>query len=322
MYLLRLFLVIGLMTCPLLGLFPGPARAQALFDLPDDPLEVYANEALATFGLVAVPNETASAFAIENTQGDFNNFASAQIGGGGVPKWADYPIYLESYVGLQRYDPEFLINREEAEDITLRATWTGIAGTFGAGWSVDLGRNWSLTPIANLSLGHISSSASAQAGGSIIDLDPGSLFSGGLTAGGIGASLLATYDYDGPEAEYDIRLRHTHLELYSIGSSSDLSARATAVTTSAWARARFPIEGARAFRRPVKSLWEASISAYPGDQAALLDIDWLGRIGSGIELDLTQSGLPLTKHARISLQYVFGDDYRGVSFGFGIGLGR
>lgn len=195
---------------------PGVARAQQTLDLPGDSLDIYANEALATFGLVAVPNETASAFAIENTQGDFNTFASAQIGGGGVPKWANRPVYLEGYLGLQRYDPEFLINREEASDITLRAT---------------------------------------------------------------------------------------------------------AVTTSAWGRARFPIDGSWIFHRPIKSLWEASLSAYPGDQAALLDIDWLARVGTGIEMDLSQSGVPIARRARLTVQYVFGDDYRGVSFGFGIGLG-
>ena len=314
------YLAFGLWLCA-----PAPAawaRDGGLENLVGDDLSRFANEAVATFGLVAVPNETASAFAIRNTQQDSNNFSSVQIGGGGVPKFFDRPIYVEGYLGFQRYDPRFLIERDEADDLEIRAFWNGLAATVGAGWSFDVGDNWSIRPIANLTMGHIVSDATVAAGvaEALLDVDLGGFFGDGLTAGGYGASLLATYDYNSPDAEYDIRLRHTHLELHSIGESAGLNARATAITTSAWARARFPIRGTNVFGREAKSMWEASISAYPGDQTQLLGINWLARIGSGLEFDLQDTGLPVVRKGRLAVRYIFGDDYQGISVGLGIGL--
>jgi hypothetical protein len=282
----------------------------------------YANQAVATFGLVAVPNETASAFTIRNTSRDTNSFTSIQVGGGGVPKFFDRPIYVEGFLGYQRYDPQFLIKKDQGDDLTVRAYWNGFAATIGAGWDFDLGNNWSFRPIGNLTIGHIVSDATLVGGitEAALDVDLGFLFGEGVTTGGYGASALFTYDYNAGHAEYDIRLRHTHLRLQSIGKSSHLNARATAITTSAWARARYPIKGWRVMQRPVKSMYEASVSIYPGDQAKLLDIGWLARVGAGVEFDTTATWVPIIKKGRVAVRYIFGEDYQGLSLGIGFGL--
>ena len=67
-------------------------------------------------------------------------------------------------------------------------------------------------------------------------------------------------------------------------------------------------------------MWEASISAFPGDRTKLLGINWLARLGAGLEFDVSQTGIPVVKKGRLSARYVFGDDYQGVSIGIGTGL--
>jgi len=85
--------------------------------------------------------------------------------------------------------------------------------------------------------------------------------------------------------DLDFRLRHSFMQLASIGGSADLNAKAQAIATTAWVRARVPIKGWRAFGNPVRSVWQASIASYSGEQGDALGIDWLGKISVGIELE-------------------------------------
>ena len=283
----------------------------------DDGVERFANQALATFGLVAVPDQSASAVSLKSTGVNGNEFFSGQIGGG-FRVSDDVPLYLEGYLGFQRYDPQVVIS-DGVDSLEVRAYWNGFAATGGVGWDFRFDENWSLRPIANFSLGRIASDLSI--GGAIVedltgeDLD--FLINGGMHTGGYGGSLMLKYELRSREMDLDFSARHTHMRLVSIGSTAS-DAKADAITSAVWGRARIPIKGWKMMGSPVRSVWEGSLSAYPGDQGKLLGVDWLGRIGAGLELDTSRSGFKVISRARFIVRYVFGDGYTGYSVGLGV----
>ena len=69
--------------------------------------------------------------------------------------------------------------------------------------------------------------------------------------------------------------------------ASSSHAQNITISTSVWAGARIPIENWRLLDRPVRSVWEASVTDYSGDQEEVLDISWLARVGTGLELDIS-----------------------------------
>ena len=50
----------------------------------------------------------------------------------------------------------------------------------------------------------------------------------------------------------------------------------------------------------------------------VLDIDWLARVGAGLELDISGTNIGLISRARATVYYVFGEDYNGVALGLGV----
>lgn len=296
-------------------MFMSSAAAQVA--APNAEFEDFANRALATFGLVAVANDTASFLSVTKGGGDESSFRSSQLGGGFV--WSnDIPLYLEGYLGFQRYDPHFILDKP-TRDLDVRANWYGLAATGGIGWDFRLSGHWSFRPIVNVSIGKITSEANIQA--PIVASDSGGdldfLTNGHITAGGLGGTLMLEYQNHQKSYDLDIRLRHSYLHLTSIGSSADISASADAITTTGWVRARIPVSGWKAFGNPVRSVWQASVTSYSGDQGEVLGIKWLAKVGAGIELDTENTELPLVKRARLLVSYAFNDDYSGYSLGIG-----
>lgn len=306
----------GILRSGLLLCLAAPAVSAQSSD-EDSGLERYASEALATFGLVAIPNESASALAIKNTKNDGSSFRSVQFGGG-RRLFDDRPLWIEGYLGFQRYDPQIIVT-DGGRDLAVRAMWSGLAGTGGVGYDYRFAPNWSLRPIFNFSVGRIISDVEVTdsplnpPGGPNFDF----LGSGGLTVGGVGGSLLLNYEERTPERELDFSLRYTQMHLATIASSSNVDAKSDVATAAAWFRARYPVPGWKAFGRPVRSVWEASVSTYPGDQGKLLDIEWLSSVGAGLELATTDTGLPYLTRARLVARYVYGESYRGYSLGIG-----
>ncbi|MEP2030173.1 MAG: autotransporter outer membrane beta-barrel domain-containing protein [Paracoccaceae bacterium] len=278
----------------------------------------FADQALATFGLVAVPNETASALSLKKNGSDENAFFAGQFGGG-FRVSPSIPIYLEGYLGFQRYDPLLIVERPTASQVA-PVQWNGVSATGGVGYDFRLTDHWSFRPIANLSLGHIASDSSILAGlvSRRADDDLDFLVDGSMSTGGYGGSLLLNYEKKSRNGDIDVRIRHTHLELQSIFGDADLNAQATAVSTSLWTRARIPIGNWQMLGKPVRSVWEASITDYSGDQGKVLDIDWLARLGTGLELDTSGTKIGIVSRARAVVYYVFGEDYNGVALGLGV----
>lgn len=296
-------------------LFPVSVQAQS--GPPTDEIRRFANRALATFGLVAVPSDTASFLSINQTGGDENSFRSSQLGGGfTLPDGR--PIYLEGYLGYQRYDPRFIIDLPIA-DIEVRAKWAGLAASGGIGYDFRIDRNWVFRPIVNVALGRIASEVSVRPPFTATDLGPDSEFlqRGEIIAGGLGGALVVEYTDVQPNRELEFRLRQSFMKLKSIGSSSYLNAEADVVTSSAWARLRQPLGDLSAFGSPVRSVLQASVTGFNGDQSEILGTSWLAKVGAGIELGNSGDALPVRGQLRLLLSYAFGENYKGYSVGLG-----
>lgn len=309
--------LVGL-AASLLG-FAAPAVAFEIEDVVAFSVERHAASALALLGISAVPSETASSLMLDTgtRPNGGTDFRAAQLGGGFTVS-EGFPLYLEGYIGYNRYNPDLLLT-DGAEVAPLNLKWTGIAATGGIGWDFPLGEHVVLRPMLNLTLGQILSDTAFVAA-FIADRigadDANFLRDGGLTAGGLGGSLVLDYNQRWPnDLEADVTLRYTNIELRPIGGDRDVVAQASAETLALWSRLRMPT-GLEAFGSPFRTVAEFSASWLPGDQGEILNTDWLAQVGYGIELDVSKTGVPLIRQGRLMLRYTKGE----VLDGYGIGL--
>ncbi|MCA8882720.1 MAG: autotransporter outer membrane beta-barrel domain-containing protein [Rhodobacteraceae bacterium] len=295
----------------------APAAAGPLDDAYGTFLRRNTEGALAVLGLAAVPSETASALVLDtgSNPNRGNDFQAAQLGGG-FRISDDFPVYLEGYIGYNRYDPVLLLSdRGQTSQMPLK--WTSVAATGGIGYEFDLTEHLVLRPQVHIMLGRTQTdvSVAAKVIGDRLGLDVNSLKSGGVTAGGVGGSLTLAYNQRWEnDYELDVTLRHTQLHIEPIGGDKDLMGSAEAITTALWTRYRIPT-GYELFDRPVRVVTEASLSHLPGDQGTILDEDWLAQIGVGGEIDLAETWVPWVTTTRLVFRYTQGEHLRGYSLG-------
>jgi len=297
----------------------GASGALAQDGIIGGSVERHATAALAVLGITAVPNETASTLFMDGTGGGENfDYQSGQIFGGFTIS-DEYPIFFEGLIGGARFRPNIVVEADE-EEAVFPLKWTSVAATGGLGYDFKLTENLALRPIFNFSLGYVVSDATLLAKflEKYTDIDIDDLVSDGLVAGGVGGSLMLEYTLRKPEYDVDITLRHTTMEFIPIGASSNINANATAVSTTMWNRLRVPISDWRVMGNPVRSVWEASFSHLPGDQGKALNSEWLAQFGAGIELDSTDTWVPLVTRTRLVARYAVGEEVQGYSVGLAV----
>ena len=306
----------------LLGACPaGAAESDRPENIAGFSIEKYATGALAMLGISAVPSETASIleFSTGTRPGGGPDFQAGQVGAG-ITLSASVPLYLEGYIGYDRYVPRFNLT-DGTETATLRPKWTGFAATGGIGWDFPLSDHLVLRPMANVMLGQIVSDTAFVAQFIANHLgaeDAHFLRDGGLTAGGLGGSLVLAYDRSWENdlrAEYT--LRYTYLRMRPIGGDRDVVARADAETLALWSRLRMPT-GVEAFGGPLRTVAEFSASWLPGDQGEVLNTDWLAQVGYGIEIDVARTGLPIVTKGRMVFRYTIGEHLTGYGLGLAV----
>lgn len=306
---------IGAVALALWLAFGSGAAAQSLDDIFGRRLRDNADAALSISGINVVPSETASFLTYESGSGEFDSFTTSQLGGGFAVS-ESFPLYLEGFVGYSRYDPTLLLSRGTSTS-AIPLKWTSVSGTGGIGWEFHLTDHWSLIPMAHVTLGRIQtdSSVAAQVVANRLGLDASFLDGGGITTGGGGGSLSLVYNQRwANDYEVDLSLRHTHIRLYTIGGSADLSAEADAITTALWSRLRIPT-GLRLFDRPVRIVTEASGAFLPGDQGEALKTSWLVQGGVGGEIDLEETWVPFVTTTRLVARATYGEELTGFSIG-------
>lgn len=305
----------------MLALTAGAVQAAEIEDLVAFSLEKHAASALAVMGITAVPNETASTLFLNTgtRPGGSTDFIAGQLGSG-ITLSESYPIYLEGYIGYTRYVPAFVLE-QGSKAASLLPKWTSVAATGGIGWDFRLTDDIVLRPIVDVSLGQIVSDTAFIAK-FIADYlgvdDVHFLRNGGLTAGGIGGSVVLAYDHSwANHLQAEWTLRYSNMLLRPIGGDSDVVGEAQAESLVLWSRLRMPT-GQYAFGSPVRTVSEFSASWLPGDQGDILRTDWLAQIGFGLELDVSKTAVPWISAGRMVMRYSRGEYLEGYGLGVAV----
>lgn len=292
---------------------PGDATAQALRLLGDRSVQEKANGVLQVLGMTAVPDSTAATLQITTDATDRPHIVQSQFGGGFTVS-DGLPLYLEGFLGYTRYDPTFVFS-DGTDTSFVPLKWTGVAATGGIGWDFPLVDNLVFRPMANLSLGYVTSDLNVLL--AILD-PPGRDFldGGDLFALGYGGSAMLDYELKSPGYDVDVELRYTFLRMTSLPmSSGSVRGEADAQTVALWTRLRIPVGDIAG--RPFRYVFEAAHSEFIGAQRGVLGFDALSQLGLGVEIDTTQDDILLTR-TRLVGRYVFGDGVEGFSLGLGI----
>jgi len=300
----------------------GPVHAQSQADLLRDSVEDDVQDGvagiLAVFAISALPNQTANALFLD-TGADSNrtfDFRAAQIGGGFTYS-ETFPLYLEGYLGWSQYNPNVVLpmNGPGSEfSVDLK----NYAATGGVGWDFGIAEHLFIRPVFMFSVGRVEAEAQPEAGPAVEESGLVGARDEGFWAGGVGASAALVYQRDWPDGySFDASLRHTYLHLEPVGSGTDVSTNADAITTILWSRLRMP-SGLTFLRRPLRGVVEVAASHNPGDQGAVLDTEWLVQAGGGIEINFEDTSVPLVKRTRLLLRYTQGENVNGFSVGFGL----
>ncbi|WP_118135921.1 hypothetical protein [Oceanicella sp. SM1341] len=308
----------AVLALPVLLVTAGDGRGAEIEDIVAFSVERQASGALATLGITAVPSETASTLVFDTgtRPNGRPDFAASQFGGGFTVS-SSFPLYLEGYLGFTRYDPSYLVTDGD-RSAPISPKWTGFAATGGIGWDISLTDDLVLRPMMNVSLGYIASDTAVVAAFIADKLgaeDTRFLRDGGLTAGGLGGSVVLEYNREWGDYETDVSLRYTRIHLTPIGGDRHVVGEAVAETLALWTRERVPT-GLHVFGSPLRGVAEFSAAWLPGDQGDILRTDWLMQVGLGVEFNVSQTWVPVVREVRLVARYTRGE----VLQGFGIGL--
>lgn len=239
--------------------------------------------------------------------------------GSGFTLSQSFPLWLEGSLGYNRYDPTFVFSNG-TEQRTLPVKWNTVTVTAGIGWDLPVPYidGLVLRPIVNATYGHVESDVSLA--GRVIDWltdrDLEFLARGRLNAWGVGGSAMLDYARYRDWYEVDVEVRYTNIPLQSFDTSSAVTGSADAEAVGFWSRFRFPT-GLYAFRRPLRSVFEASSTYYLGDQAGVLGFNYLSSVGAGIELDISAVHLVFSR-IRFLGRYAFGEGVEGAAWSISI----
>jgi len=287
-------------------------------------LEAQSRLALGVQALTVVPDGTASDIQLSKGAGstERTGLLLGQLGTGFTVS-EGFPLYLEGFLGYARYDPRFVLTRNE-ESRRLSVAWNTVSATVGVGWSFAITDRLQIRPVLNGSLGYVANDLAV--GAELLDfltgIDLGILKRAQAATGGYGGALvLAWYDYRA-DWEFELELRLSQMNLRTLPVfSRGLDVRENTRTATLWARYRVPT-GWEAWGRPVRWVFETYHSEFLTDtQRRVLGADRLTRLGTGIELDvgrweLGAFGLNLQR-VRLMGNVITGEGISGYSVGFG-----
>ena len=292
---------------------PLVAQETPRFDLIGGNIQDRVNGVLTLLSFSVTPDATAGSLSIDSgTTGD-PGIVVGQLGSGfTVATW--FPLYLEGFIGYNRYDPTFVASNGQ-EERAVPTKWSSLSGTVGAGWDFLVFEDLYFRPIVNLSLGHVESDLSAVARFIEFktDLEIDFLDGGRLNAFGYGGSLMLDYGRYREAYDFEVDLRYTYIRLESFDSSDGVDGSADAQTVSLWMRWRQPT-GLVMFRRPLRYVLEGSNTTYVGDQRGVLGFNYLTSAGVGVEFDFRAYQTILTR-VRLIGRYLFGENVSGFSVG-------
>jgi hypothetical protein len=276
-----------------------------------------ANGVLGIMSYTVAPDVTTSSLSISNSATDSSDLLLTQFGGGFT--WSrQTPLYLEGNAAYSRYDPAFVVT-QGAESRRVPVRWNSVSATGGIGWDFSLTPQWVIRPIFNFMVGDVVSDLQVARwwieSNTAVDLS--FLENGKLHAYGLGGALMLDYEKFTAEADDDLEIRYTNVELRGYGSSSlGVDARAKAESVSIWARRRVPTGWGLVWDRPVRYVYEAAFTRFLGNEKDV-GLTQMSSLGFGFELDSSAYDLWVSR-TRLVARYKFGPGLSGWSMGFAV----
>jgi hypothetical protein len=307
--------VVAPLLC-LAGLLLG-ADAQAQRAIRGVDVQKLANGILGIMSYTVAPDVTTSSLAINNEETSNASLSMTQVGGGFT--WSkQFPVYLEGNAAYARYDPVFVVS-EGADARSVPARWNSVSATGGIGWDFPVSQHWVVRPIFNFTLGRVVSDLDVARFWleNNTNADLSFLDGGKLEAYGLGGALMLDFERFTPEADDDIEVRYTNVELRSSGdSASGVVGQATAESLSVWARRRVPTGWGLVWDRPVRYVYEVAATRFLGAEEDV-GLQWMSSVGFGLELDSSALERWATRW-RLVARYKFGPDVQGYAVGLAI----
>lgn len=300
-----------------LGMLFASGTARCDITLTRDSLQERVNGALAMMQYSVSPDVTSSSLSISSGEGGTNGLWMTQFGGGFT--WSrSTPLYLEGNAAFSRYDPVFVLS-QGTEKRAVPVQWDSLVGTVGIGWDFPIAKELVLRPIANFSLGRVTSDLRIAT--RLIEGETGQeiefLKHGKFNAVGYGGSLMLDYEHYREAHEIDVEVRLTNVWLQSYGGTYEaVQGLALAESLGIWTRWRAPT-GLRSLDRPVRYVLEYAFTRYFGPDGDMLGFNNLNSIGAGLELDTSALDRWATRWRLIG-RFRFGENVRGWGVGLGI----
>jgi hypothetical protein len=197
--------------------------------------------------------------------------------------------------------------------------WNSFSATVGIGWDFPVTDYWVVRPMLNLTYGRVVSDLDFAKfwADNNTDLDLAFLDGGKLQAYGIGGSLMLDYERFTPEADDDLEIRYTNVQLRSHGSTSaGVVGNARAESVSIWARRRVPTGWGEVWGKPVRYVYEVATTRFLGVERES-GLTQMSSVGFGLELDSSAYDVWATRW-RLVARYKFGPGVHGHSVGFAI----
>lgn len=299
----------------MLCIFAIPQYAHAQTPLQDagtNYLKKRADALMTITGYSLTPDVTTGSLKIANGDGKAD-LQMTSLGGGDRVS-ANFPLYLEGTLALNRYNPTFTDGVGNSS-VNIPMYWNSITGTGGVGWDFPITDQLRFRPIANVMLGHLESDASIATRYINTNRDMNLQFmdSGRMNAYGLGGSVMLDYENYKPEQEIDIEFRYTNISIQTFQSSTAVQGSANSQSASLWARSRIPTPFT-ALDRPVRAVFELANTQFLGELRGTLGFSSLSSIGTGVELDRSASD-PIFSRIRLVFRYQIGLNVRGTSVG-------
>ena len=310
----RVFLAAVLALSALFGTAAAQAQARTINGVS---LQRIADGVISLMGYSLTPDVTTGSLAISSEPTGNPNIDMTVLGGGFTIS-ADTPLYLEGTLGYSLYDPIFVVTAGQ-EERSVPSRWKTVSGSGGIGWDFPIVNNLKFRPIANISLGRMTTDGSIagfvfeQLTGDEIEF----LKSGEMNVLGLGGTVMLDYELYRPEYEIDVELRYTNINLESTSdSSAAVQGSSDAQSVSFWARWRAPTRMS-ALSRPIRYVLEIAHTEFLGDLRGVLGFTALSSVGVGLELDSSAHNV-FVERTRLVTRYQFGGNVDGVSIGLAV----
>ena len=264
-------------------------------------------------GYSLTPDVTTGSLSIRNNDGDNSNLQMISLGGGDRIS-ANFPLYLEGTLAVNRYNPTFTDGIANTS-VTVPVHWNSITGTGGIGWDFPITNELRLRPIANVMLGHLESdlSIASRVLENRTGVDMQFLNGGRMNSYGLGGSVMLDYENYKPEQEIDVELRYTNIGVQTFDTSTAVQGSADSQSLGLWARSRIPTP-ITLLDRPLRAVFEVAHTEFLGNLRGALGFNSLSSVGTGFEIDRSASD-PIFSRVRVVFRYQFGQNVHGTSIG-------